>query len=200
MEIKPHKNLQVKQWFVLATISFLIILVGIILQVLISTQESVTASQVAIILWPIIFGTIILLSVIYIPIVILWIKNLTYFIENDRITINKGILSKIQQNIPYRAITDFKLHLSLYDRFLNIGSVRIQTAGQSTSATGYEGNLSGLEDWENLHQQLRVKLKDLYSTVDSTTNENNSDHSLNVDKLEDILEELKTIRKVLEDK
>ena len=198
MEIKPHKNLKVKQWYVLATISFLIILVGIILQILISTKESVSSSQVANILWPIIIGIMILLWLISIPLVILWIKNLTYFIEEERITINKGILSKIQQNIPYRAITDFKLHRSLYDRFLNIGAIRIQTAGQSNSATGYEGNLSGLEDWEKLHQQLRDKLKGLYPNVNSTTHKNNSDPLLNEDKLENILVELKAIRKALE--
>ncbi|MBN2091090.1 PH domain-containing protein, partial [candidate division KSB1 bacterium] len=118
MEIKPHKKLLAKQWLVLLTITFFIALFGIGLQLLIPLGEGVTSSQVAVILWPIIIGVILLMWVIAVPIIILWIKNLTYFIEEDRITVYKGILTKIQQNIPYRAITDFILHRSLYDRFL----------------------------------------------------------------------------------
>jgi uncharacterized membrane protein YdbT with pleckstrin-like domain len=200
MEIKPHKNLLTKQWLVLLTISLPIALLGVALQLLIPLDEGVTSSQVAVILWPITIGVILLMWVISIPIIILWIKNLTYFIEQDRITIYKGILTKIQQNIPYRAITDFMLHRSLYDRFLRIGAIRIQTAGQSKTATGYEGKLSGLAQWEDLHQQLRGKLKNLHPIADATTVAEKTTPLSSDDKLGKILEELKAIRKVLESK
>ena len=200
MEIKPHKNLLIKQWLVLLTISFFIALVGFALQLLIPLKESVTSSQVAFILWPITIGIILIMWLISIPIIILWIKNLTYFIEDDRITIFKGILTKVQQNIPYRAITDFMLHRSLYDRYLSIGAIRIQTAGQSHTATGYEGHLSGLVHWEDLHQQLRSKLKILHPIAESTTVAENAAPLLRDDRLQQILEELKAIRKVLENK
>ena len=96
---------------------------------------------------------------------VLWIKNLAYVIEEDRITVHKGILTKIQQNIPYRAITDFMLHRSLHDRFLGIGAIRIQTAGQTQTMTGYEGQLAGLVQWNDLLQQLREKVKKLHPTA-----------------------------------
>ena len=134
------------------------------------------------------------------PIIILWIKNLSYYIEDDRITIYKGILTKQQQNIPYRAITDFILHRSLFDRFLGIGAIRIQTAGQSRTATGYEGQLSGLVEWDDLHQQLRGKLKPLHPIAEATTVAEKTTPISSDEKLQQILEELKAIRKVLENK
>lgn len=200
MEIKPHKKLLVKQWLVLLTISVFLALIAIALQFLIPLEEGVTSSQVTIILWPITIGIILLMWAISAPIITLWIKNLTYYIEDDRITIFKGILTKQQQNIPYRAITDFILHRSLYDRFLRIGTIRIQTAGQARTATGYEGQLSGLIQWDDLHQQLRNKLKNLHPIAESTTVAENATQLLSDDKLQQILEELKAIRNVLENK
>jgi len=200
MEIKPHKNLIAKQWLVLLTISLFIAVFGVALQLLIPLDEGVTSNQVAVILWPIIIGVILLMWVISVPIIILWIKNLSYFIEEDRITVYKGILTKVQQNIPYRAITDFILHRSLYDRFLKIGAIRIQTAGQSKNVTGYEGQLSGLAQWEDLHQQLRGKIKNLHPIADATAVAEKTVPLSSDDKLGKILEELKAIRKVLENK
>jgi uncharacterized membrane protein YdbT with pleckstrin-like domain len=200
MEIKPDKKLLTKQWFVLLTVSVLLVFIAIALQSLIPLEEGVTSSQVTIILWPITIGIILLLWAISAPIITLWIKNLTYYIEDDRITIFKGILTKQQQNIPYRAITDFILHRSLYARFLGIGAIRIQTAGQAKTATGYEGQLSGLVQWEDLHQQLRSKLKILHPIAEATTVAESVTPLSSDDKLQQILEELKAIRKALENR
>ena len=41
---------------------------------------------------------------------------------------HKGILTKVQKNIP----------------------IRIQTAGQTQTPTGYEGNIARIVDWEGL--------------------------------------------------
>ncbi len=195
MEIRPDKKLFTKQLYVLLTISFFVLLVAVILQITIPLDPKNSATGVAAILWPIVFGTIFLLWLIAVPIIKLWINNLSYFIDDDRITIHKGILSKIKQNVPYRAITDFQLHRSLYDRALRIGSIRVQTAGQKPNATGYEAILSGLVDWDRLLEQLRDKVKMLYpktgaaATGSSVLNEK--------EILQNILDELKDIRTIL---
>ena len=195
MEIKPDKKLFTKQLYVLLTISFLILLVATILQVTIPFDPKISANGVAALLWPIVFGVIFLLWLIAVPIIKLWIKNLSYYIDDDRITIHKGILSKIKQNVPYRAITDFQLHRSLYDRALRIGSIRVQTAGQKPNATGYEAILSGLVDWDRLLEQLREKVKMLYPKTGSVA----TGSSLSTEKeiLQNILDELKDIRTIL---
>ena len=198
MEIKPNKNLFTKQLYVLLTISFLVLLVAAILQITIPLDPKVSASDVAAILWPIVFGVIFLLWLIAVPIIKLWISNLSYYIDEDRITIHKGILSKIKQNVPYRAITDFQLHRSLYDRFLGIASIKLQTAGQSPTATGFEAKLAGLIDWDDLLEKLRAKVKILYpSSVTAATTQSVANDK---DILEKILEELKGIRNALEKK
>ena len=75
MEIKPHKKLITKQWIVLLTVTFFIIILGIVLQLIIPLDEEVTFGQVATILWPITIGTRILMWGISSPIIILSIKN-----------------------------------------------------------------------------------------------------------------------------
>ncbi len=192
MEIKPDKKLFTKQLYVLLTISFLVLLVAAILQITIPLDPKVSGNDVATILWPILFGVIFLLWLIAVTIINLWIKNLSYFIDEDRITIHKGILSKIKQNVPYRAITDFQLHRSLYDRAFRIGSIRIQTAGQKPSATGYEAILSGLVDWDSLLEQLRAKVKMLYFQTGISVTDSSGITEKEI--LQKILDELKEIR------
>ena len=132
--------------------------------------------------------------VISYPIIHLWTTNLAYIVRNDRVTIQSGILTKKEQNIPYRSITDFVLKRGPFDRLLGIGTIQIQTAGQTTTASGYEGCLSGLIDYDSIHGNLRDKLKSLHPISESTTtNEPIIKSGENV--LIQILEELKNIRK-----
>ncbi len=200
MELKPHKKLVTKQWLTLLTISLVVLLVALILQLLIPLDKNVESREVTIIVWPIAIAAILVMWIIAVPIIILWIKNLSYYVEEDRVTIFKGILTKQQQNIPYRAITDFVLRRSIYDRFFGIGAIRIQTAGQSHNATGYEGQLSGLLNWEDLHQELRKRLKLLNYQADPTTVASGNKPFFAGDKTDLILEELRAIRKALEGK
>ena len=195
MEIKPDKKLLTKQWYILLTISFFTVLLAVLLQILIPLSPEVTSGQAAVILWPITVGVIILLWIISVPLIILWIKNLGYYIDEDRITIHKGILSKIKQNVPYLAITDFQLHRSLYDRVLGIGSIRIQTAGQRPSATGYEANLAGIISWDELLEQLREKVKKLYPQALTSTIESSGLTEKEI--LSTMLEELREIKNLL---
>ncbi len=129
--IRPHKRLLTKQWLILLTLSLFILVIAILLQLLLPLEEEVDAKDVAVELWPITMIVLVFIWILFVPLLTLWIKNLKYVLEEDRITIHKGILTKLQKNIPYRAITDFVLHRSLYDRFLGIASIRIQTAGQT---------------------------------------------------------------------
>ena len=198
MEIRPDRRLFTRQWLFLLSMSFWIALLGLVLQVLIPLGEE-TPARVAAVLWPVTGGVIALMWIIAVPLIVLWIRSLRYVIGEERITIHKGILTKIQQNIPYRAITDFMVHRSLFDRFLGIGSIRVQTAGQSTTATGYEGQLSGLLEWEALHEDLRVKLKALHGeSLALGIAEPAATETADVGLQRQVLEELRAIRRALE--
>ncbi|UCH62682.1 MAG: PH domain-containing protein [Fidelibacterota bacterium] len=198
MQIKPHRKLLVKQWLILLSVSLGLVLAAILLQFIVPLMGGATFRQVTAVLWPITFGLILIMWAIAAPIVALWIRNLAYVIEEDRITIHKGILTKIQQNIPYRAITDFMLHRSLYDRFLGIGAIRIQTAGQSQTVTGYEGQLAGLMQWDDLLQQLREKVRNLHPLAEAIAVAEPATQQVSEDRLQQILLELQSIRKMLE--
>ena len=189
--IKPDKKYYTAQLLILSILSSLIIIGAIVINLIIYYQEGPDSEGITVI-WLICLGIISCMWIVSLPIIHLWIKNLSYFIHDDRITIQSGILTKKEKNIPYRSITDFVLVRDPFDRILGIGTIKVQTAGQS--AEGYEGNLSGLLDYGPLHANLREKLKTLHPISESTTTSEpikQTDESV----LIQILEELKEIRK-----
>lgn len=200
MHIKPHPKLLTKQWLTLLVMSVIIVIAGALTIWLIPLAEKVPPEMLGGVVWPLVAIAVLAMWVVSAPIVALWIRNLSYHIEEDRIIIHKGILTKVQQNIPYRAITDFQLHRSLFDRFLGIGAIRIQTAGQSQTGTGYEGQLAGLIDWDALHEQLRDKVKKLHPTTEALAVAEPVRQPLPADKLGAILDELRAIRRALENR
>ena len=190
--IKPDKKYQTAQLLILSVLSSLIIIGAVVLNIIIYLEAGSDSDGIMVI-WLLCLGLISIMWIVSFPLIYLWIKNLSYFIHDDRITIKSGIITKKEQNIPYRSITDFVLARGPFDRILGIGTIKIQTAGQSTSATGYEGTLSGLLDYEPLHADLREKLKSLHPISESTpASEPVIKSGENV--LIQILEELKEIR------
>ena len=194
MEIRPDKKLITKSWLTLVSLSIVIVLFACVMHIIPALDSEVDITEFSFYMWRVTIGVIVLMWIVSAPIMILWIKNLSYLIESDKIVINKGILTKIKQNIPFRMITDFMLERTLYDRWLGIGSIKIQTAGQPQNKTGYEGKLSGLINWDDLHEKLRSDLSETRSTV--KTDSNNSD--VDEGSLENILQELKKISNILE--
>ena len=188
--IKPDKKYYTAQWLILFIISSIIIIGTIVLNLIIYIEGP--DSEGITVIWLICLCLISIMWIVFLPLIHLWIKNLSYFIRDDRITIQSGILTKKEQNIPYRSITDFVLVRGPFDRILGIGTIKVQTAGQS--AEGYEGSLSGLLNYEPLHDDLREKLKSLHPISESATTSEPIKQP-NDSVLIQILEELKEIRK-----
>jgi uncharacterized membrane protein YdbT with pleckstrin-like domain len=189
---KPNKKYFTKVLWMQFTITVLLIILMILIYFIIRIANG--NLEAAYIVWMIGILALFLMWIISTLISFLWIKNLEYFVHEDRINIHKGMLTKSQQNIPFRAITDFVLVRTLYDRILGIGSVKIQTAGQSTQPSGYEGKLGGLLDYDKWHSELREKIKSLHPISESITTKETEKIS-DVTVLKQILEELKEIRK-----
>jgi len=189
--VKPDKKYFTKVLWTQLTISLVVIIGMLIITMIIKLADG--DPEAVYIIWFLGSIGILLLWIISSPIAFLWIKNLDYHVCDDRVKIFKGILTKTQQNIPFRAITDFALERTIFDRLLGLGSIKIQTAGQSHSPTGYEGKLGGLIEYENWHQELREKVKLLHPIAESlTTTESvkQSDQTI----MEQILNELKEIK------
>lgn len=56
-----------------------------------------------------------------------------YFIEGDEIIINKGILKKINLNVPFDRIQAINTNQTLIHRIFNVASIEIDTAGSKNS-------------------------------------------------------------------
>jgi uncharacterized membrane protein YdbT with pleckstrin-like domain len=184
--ITPDRRWITKQYMVLTTITALTALsAGILHLVLTLTLEEADRGDLGLIIWGITGGAALVMWLTAVPIIILWHRNLAYAIEPERIVIKKGILTRIQQNIPLGMVTDFRLQRSLYDRALRIGSIQVQTAGQGMTGSGYEGKLAGLEDWALLHDDLRARIRSSIGGGEDVD-------------LADILDEVRQIRRVIE--
>lgn len=200
MDLKPHvSKLLSKELYTLVTITFFVVLAFAIIQVLVVTFDSeVTHAKFVKYVWSWVAGSLFILWLFTPGLRYLWFINLQYSIEDERLVIQKGILTKKNISIPYSAVTDFTLNRSLYDRWLNIGSLFVQTAGQGAQAAIHEGRLDGLVEFESLFITLRGKVKayrgDMLGETVATPEATAGDSEV----LLSILEEVKKIGRKLE--
>ena len=192
LTFKPDRKYFIKVLWIQFTITILAIILMAIIHFIIIVESGDLNAIYAV--WTIGVFCLFLMWLFSTIISYLWIKNLEYIIRDDRINIHLGIITKTQKNIPFRAITDFVLVRTLFDRMLGIGSLKIQTAGQSTQPSGYEGKLGGLADFDKWHSELRSRIKSLHPVAQSVTNAETA-NTTDVKILREILDELKEIRK-----
>ena len=191
--LKPDRKYLIKGSWIFLTISAGFALLAALVHLIVYIVDG--DMEAAHIIWIVMLSLILAMWVIGYPILFLWYRNLEYRVYEDRVSIHKGILTKTQQNIPFRAITDFALVRTLYDRFLDIGSIKIQTAGKHISSTSaYEGNLAGLSDYDKLHTDLRQRVMNLHP-VSETVKTRESNKPADTDLWQEMLRELKEIRK-----
>lgn len=158
--IRPDVRWLRKQWMTFAGISLFVLVPAAVLHLVLAGRvDDPTEFRLA--LWIPVAAAVGLLWLVGGVLTYVWYRNLSFEIAVDRVIINKGIVSRIEQNIPFRKVTDFRLHRSLFDRWLGIGSIDVQTPGQGQSATGYEGRLAGLREWSVLHDELLSRLGEM---------------------------------------
>jgi putative membrane protein len=191
MKLTPVRKLYTKAWMTFATITTFVA-AGAGVATLIINLAADDPGQAVPIMWIVVGSALAAMWIIGAPIAWLWIRNLSYEVTADEVIIHKGILSKVDQNIPFRMITDFRLHRSLYDRWLHIGSIDVQTAGQNQTATGYEGRIAGQHHPAELHQELRNRIRRLEPHHDPATGNGGTTD------LHALLEEVREIHHLLE--
>jgi uncharacterized membrane protein YdbT with pleckstrin-like domain len=65
-------------------------------------------------------------------------RTMEFQILDNEVIVRKGVINKEVKHIPLRNITNVSSRYGIYDRFLGIGTVEIETAGKSGQATGPE--------------------------------------------------------------
>ncbi|MCF7808196.1 MAG: PH domain-containing protein [Candidatus Marinimicrobia bacterium] len=198
MEIKPNVSLLLKkEIYTLLTISLVVILGFLIIHLLVvGLDPDVSNDQFIRNMWPWPLYSLLVIWILTPGLRYLWFINLNYSVESERLMIQKGILTKKKVSIPYSAVTDFTLNRSLYDRWIGIGSLFVQTAGQGPQSAIHEGRLDGLVEFDSLHQELRARVKASRSDQQSEQS-GDLEPVADTEVLNSILEEIKKINRKL---
>ena len=90
------------------------------------------------------------------------VRTYHYYITNQRIIFEGGIIIRKKRNIPFHKITDLTVSQNILERMLNISSLDLYTA--STRQKRAEVSFVGLEDAELPQRLINKELKSLKST------------------------------------
>ena len=118
-----------------------------------------------------------------------------YRLTQDDIEHKRGVWFKSKTEVPYNRITNVDTNQGPVQRYVGCGQVKIQTAG-SSAQTGAELIINGVENFEEIQEQIvmKVKSKKSSSAVESFEEEEDGEN-----KLGSILKEVRKIREKLEE-
>ena len=138
---------------------------------------------------------------LYIP---AWVANVRYEMTDEEVVVHKGVFGKIHKIVPYRTVTNVSITRGWLDRiWLGIGSVNIQTAGAGASSIAEE-QLVGLTNFEEIRDAVVTHLRryraDSGPALGGGTSSAREVKSENGEVAQEMLEELKAIRELLERK
>ncbi len=80
--------------------------------------------------------TLVVLVVVVIPFIFLYYPTIRYEVVENEIHVFRGIITKTRKVVPYRTITNMEIKRGIFDRFFGIGTIEIQTAGNSNPNKG----------------------------------------------------------------
>mgnify|MGYP001100521330 CR=1 FL=1 len=126
-----------------------------------------------------------------------YFRSITYELGEQEIIVRKGIITKTEKLVPYRMVTNVSVKRGPLDRWFGLGGLEVHTAGYSQQ-TGPEARLSGLEDYEGVHQELMASLRNYRQeaspSVSAETGEGMAPEESVSCLLQQILEEIKALR------
>ena len=123
-------------------------------------------------------------------------SSITYTLEDDKITVTKGVWWKTKSFVPYNRITNINVYQGPISRRFGLGQLSIQTAGFSgTSSSGAkvaEAVIFGVKNFQEIKDIIINFVRGMKPEAIEAEVESSKD--LN----QQILTELRRIRKVLE--
>jgi membrane protein YdbS with pleckstrin-like domain len=204
IKIKPEKELKTL-WLITWAVCFVVVAIPILLLFLFEVE-----------LW-IILTAIFILILISIP-VIVWINAafnaIEYCIDDEGVKMKGGVVWRKHVTVPYSKITNVDITRGPMQRYFNIGTIHVQTAG----AGGQQGQkaelkINGVREIERIRDILFKKVKDVSYPLsnagggeekikqgESGSTQFNTQVSAQISAqvFEDILNELREIKKLLE--
>ena len=86
-------------------------------------------------------------------------KRFQYDLLDDEIVVHAGWLVQKVRHVPYRMVTNIEIKRGLLDRWLGIGTLNIETAGNSDPNQRAEAQLFGLEDVDSVYEEVAACLR-----------------------------------------
>ena len=86
-------------------------------------------------------------------------KRYQYDLLDDEIVVHAGWLVQKVRHVPYRMVTNIEIKRGLLDRWLGIGNLNIETAGNSDPNQRAEAQLLGLEDVDSVYEEVAACLR-----------------------------------------
>jgi len=86
-------------------------------------------------------------------------KRYKYDLLDDEIVVHAGWLVQKVRHVPYRMVTNIEIKRGLLDRWLGIGTLNIETAGNSDPNQKAEAQLFGLEDVDSVYEEVAACLR-----------------------------------------
>ncbi len=140
--------------------------------------------------------------IIAVGFILYWISefysSITYVLEDDKITVTKGVWWKTKSFVPYNRITNVNIYQGPISRSFGLGKLSIQTAGFSgTSSHGgkvAEAVILGIKNFEEVKDIVMKFVKGM--KPEAVEAEAEVKPSKDIDQ--QILAELRKIRKAIE--
>lgn len=147
-----------------------------------------------------------------IPVLILvpiFVKTIGYSVRAKsgeampEIYVKEGLFTITVNHVPFRTITNISSKAGVFDRLFGIGSVHIETAGNSNDIRGPEETLEGIVFYEEVRDYILAELRkfrDPYVTGTEVCFPIESIRPECAKVNQEILEKMKHIEKLLEEK
>jgi putative membrane protein len=122
-------------------------------------------------------------------------KTLRYRFDDAGVSVSHGILWRKESYLTYARIQDIHVSRNIFERWLGLGKVEIQTASGSTSAAE---SIEGVKEYNEIRNFLYARMRGhkLTTGVDAATPEARPVDAV----LADIRDELRAIRELVEAK
>ncbi|MDZ7630261.1 MAG: PH domain-containing protein [Gemmatimonadaceae bacterium] len=130
-------------------------------------------------------------------------RTLRFRFDDEGVAVSHGLLWRRETYLTYARIQDIHVTRNIFERWLGIGTVKIQTASGSAAATEAIPGLRAYEDVRNwLYARMRGHRPSLPATEANTLSTAGSPdatyESLQIQALAGIRDELRAVRQLLE--
>lgn len=131
-------------------------------------------------------------------------RTLRFRFDDDGVSVSHGLFWRRETYLTYARIQDIHVTRNIFERWLGIGTVTIQTASGSSAATESIPGLTAFEDVRNyLYANMRGHRGTTPSAAASTIDLPRGSHpatddTMSIDALAGIRDELRAVRLLLE--